>query len=58
MLTALRVRRQVVELVRFPGASHVIVESGTPLQRYFQWKLAFDWFDTYLKPEQAPASRR
>jgi dipeptidyl aminopeptidase/acylaminoacyl peptidase len=49
MLTALRVRRQIVELIRFPGCSHVISSSGTPLQRYMQWKVAIDWFDTYLK---------
>jgi len=56
MLTALRVRRQVVELIRFPGCSHIIASSGTPLQRYLQWKLALDWFDTYLKPEREPSS--
>jgi hypothetical protein len=50
------VRRQVVELIRFPGCSHVIASSGTPLQRYLQWKLALDWFDTYLKSEPAPSS--
>ncbi len=50
LLTALRVRRRTVELVRFPGCSHVIAASGTPLQRYLQWKLALDWFGAYLKP--------
>jgi dipeptidyl aminopeptidase/acylaminoacyl peptidase len=54
LLTALRYRRQVVELVRFPGASHVIAGSAAPLHRYFQWKLALDWFDTYVKPERQP----
>jgi dipeptidyl aminopeptidase/acylaminoacyl peptidase len=49
LFTALRMRRRVVELIRFPGASHVIAASGTPLQRYLQWKLALDWFETYLK---------
>ncbi|MBV9281643.1 MAG: S9 family peptidase [Chloroflexi bacterium] len=56
MLTALRARRQVVELIRFPGASHVVAASGTPLQRYLQWRLALDWFDTYLKPDRQPAT--
>jgi len=51
LLTALRVRRRIVELVRFPGCSHVIAASSTPLQRYLQWKLALDWFDTYLKKD-------
>lgn len=54
MLTALRYRHQIVELVRFPGASHVIAASGMPHQRYLQWKLALDWFDTYLKPLAEP----
>lgn len=56
MLTALRVRRQLVELIRFPGCSHVIAESGTPLQRWLQWKLTLDWFDRYVKPAQVPAA--
>jgi len=53
LLTALRVRRRIVELVRFPGCSHVIAASGTPLQRYLQWKLALDWFDAHLNGTQA-----
>ncbi len=57
LLTALRMRRQAVELIRFPGASHFIAATGTPLQRYLQWKLALDWFDTYVKAAgQAPAA--
>jgi dipeptidyl aminopeptidase/acylaminoacyl peptidase len=52
MLTALRIRRQTVELVRVPGASHVIATTGVPHQRYFQWKLVQDWFDQYLKGEE------
>jgi dipeptidyl aminopeptidase/acylaminoacyl peptidase len=53
MLTALRARHQTVELIRFPGCSHVIGASGTPLQRYLQWRLAFDWFDAHLKPTES-----
>jgi len=49
MLTALRMRRRVVELIRFPGASHSIATSALPHHRYLQWKLALDWFDTYVK---------
>ncbi len=55
MLTALRARRQRVELIRFPGCSHVIASSGTPLQRWLQWKVAFDWFDAYVKQEESSA---
>ncbi len=50
LFSALCARRQTVELIRFPNASHVIVETASPHHRYFQWKLALDWFETYLKP--------
>jgi dipeptidyl aminopeptidase/acylaminoacyl peptidase len=56
MLTSLRMRRQKVELVRIPGASHVIILDGTPHQRYFQWKLAFDWFDEHVTGKAEAAS--
>ncbi len=49
MLTALRMRRQVVELIRFPGASHFIAATAQPHHRYLQWKLALDWFDASVK---------
>ena len=52
MLSALRVRRQIVELIRIPGASHVIFRTGSPHQRYLERKLAQDWFDTHLKSKQ------
>jgi hypothetical protein len=42
-------RRQTVELIRLPGASHVIMATGAPHQRYFECRLAQDWFDTYVK---------
>lgn len=53
MLTALRMRRQKVRLVRFPGASHVIVATAPPHQRYLQWRLAKDWFDQYVLGRRA-----
>ena len=51
MLTALRVRRQTVELIRVPGASHGIAMSAWPHQGYFQWRLSQEWFDRYLTGE-------
>lgn len=51
MLSVLRARRQTVELIRFPSASHIIAASAAPHHRYFQWKLALDWFERYLKGE-------
>lgn len=56
MLTALRMRRRVVELIRFPGASHFIATTALPRHRYLQWTLTLDWFDTHVKEaEQTPA---
>ena len=53
MLSALRLRRQTVELVRFPKASHSIAATAAPRHRYFQWKLALDWFATHLQGKEA-----
>ncbi len=49
MLSVLRVRRQTVELIRFPNASHLIPGSAAPHHRYFHWKLALDWFERNRK---------
>lgn len=53
LLTALRMLRRTVELVRLPGASH-----GVPLaphQQLIRWQISKDWFDTYVKSgRQAP----
>jgi dipeptidyl aminopeptidase/acylaminoacyl peptidase len=56
MLTALRMRRRTVELIRVPGASHAIVLSGTPHQRYFQWRLSQEWFDRRLMGAEPAAA--
>jgi dipeptidyl aminopeptidase/acylaminoacyl peptidase len=61
MLTALRVRRKTVELIRFPGVSHIITRVGAPHQRFMYYALIQDWFDTYVKgirpAEEADASQ-
>jgi len=49
MLSVLRVRRQTVELIRFPSASHLIPGSAAPHHRYFYWKLTLDWFERSRK---------
>ena len=49
LMTALRIRRQTVDLVRFPGVSHLITRTGSPHQRYLYYALIHDWFDTYIK---------
>ena len=48
MLTALRAEDRVVEMIRFPGASHLIATSAAPHHRVAQWQLAQDWFDRWL----------
>jgi dipeptidyl aminopeptidase/acylaminoacyl peptidase len=53
MFTALRIQGKTAELIRFPGASHAIAASSLPHQRYFQWKVELDWFDTYLRGLEA-----
>ncbi|HEX4204540.1 MAG TPA: S9 family peptidase [Ktedonobacteraceae bacterium] len=52
MLTALRVRHQTVELIRFPNASHAIAATASPHHRYFQWKLTLDWFGRHIKASE------
>jgi dipeptidyl aminopeptidase/acylaminoacyl peptidase len=49
LFTALRTLKRPVELVRVPGASHVISMSGAPHQRFMGTALMVDWFDRYLK---------
>jgi dipeptidyl aminopeptidase/acylaminoacyl peptidase len=56
MLVALRMRKQTVELIRSPGATHTGV--AQPHQRLMQWRLSKDWFDQFLRheaPEMAAA---
>lgn len=49
MLSVLRARRQIVELIRFPHSSHLIPASAAPHHRYFYWKLTLDWFERSRK---------
>lgn len=52
LFSALRARHQTVELIRFPNASHAIAGTASPLHRYFQWKLALDWFEAYVRTRE------
>jgi dipeptidyl aminopeptidase/acylaminoacyl peptidase len=52
MLNALRFRGKTVELIRVPGAAHVVFATAAPHHRYLQWVLLKDWFDTYVKGSQ------
>ena len=57
LFSALCARQQVVELVRFPNASHAIAGTASPHHRYFQWKLTLDWFATHLQPQVSETSQ-
>jgi dipeptidyl aminopeptidase/acylaminoacyl peptidase len=48
MLTALRLQGKEVEMIRFPGANHLIASSGVPHHRVEQWQLAQRWFERWL----------
>nr|BBH95961.1 peptidase [Thermogemmatispora argillosa] len=53
MFTALRKRRQIVELVRYPGASHTMdwPTVGTPAQRTDRLQRTVAWFQRFLLQE-------
>ncbi len=44
LFTALRTLKRPAELIRVPGASHVICRTGTPHQRFLEITLMVDWF--------------
>jgi len=50
LFVALRKRRHTVELVRFPGASHLIdwPDCGTPKQRTDRLRRTVEWFERYV----------
>ncbi|WP_052888953.1 prolyl oligopeptidase family serine peptidase [Thermogemmatispora carboxidivorans] len=53
LFTALRKRRQLVELVRYPGASHWMdwPTVGTPAQRCDRLRRTLEWFQRFLRQE-------
>ena len=50
LFVALRKRKRTVELVRYPGASHLIdlPEFGTPRQRVDRLRRTIDWFGRFI----------
>ncbi len=48
LFTALKRRRQVVELLRFPGESHGMSRAGQPRHRIERLKAIAGWFDRWL----------
>ena len=55
LFAILRLRKQEVEMVRFPQESHELTRSGSPLHRVQRFEVILDWFGRHLKEE---ASRR
>ncbi|MBX5455780.1 MAG: S9 family peptidase [Thermogemmatispora sp.] len=53
LFTALRKRRQIVELVRYPGTSHTMdwPTVGTPVQRCDRLRRTLEWFQRFLLQE-------
>jgi dipeptidyl aminopeptidase/acylaminoacyl peptidase len=50
LFITLRLRKHEVEMVRFPGESHELSRSGSPLHRVERFRIILDWFDRHLKP--------
>jgi dipeptidyl aminopeptidase/acylaminoacyl peptidase len=51
LFTILRLRKQEVELVRFPEESHELTRSGSPAHRIQRFEILLDWFDRHLKKD-------
>jgi dipeptidyl aminopeptidase/acylaminoacyl peptidase len=54
LFTILRLLDREVEFVRFPGESHELTRSGSPVHRVMRYEILLDWFARYLSPEAAP----
>ena len=55
LFVTLRLLRRPVELVRFPGESHELTRSGSPMHRVQRFELVLEWFDRYLRKPPGPA---
>jgi dipeptidyl aminopeptidase/acylaminoacyl peptidase len=51
LFTILRLRKQEVELVRFPEEGHELTRSGSPVHRIQRFEIVLDWFDRHLKKD-------
>ncbi len=51
LFTILRLKKQEVELVRFPEESHELTRSGSPAHRIQRFEIILDWFDRHLKKD-------
>jgi dipeptidyl aminopeptidase/acylaminoacyl peptidase len=51
LFAILRIRKQEVEMVRFPEESHELTRSGSPAHRIQRFEILLDWFDRHLKKD-------
>ena len=49
LFAILRLRKQEVEMVRFPDEGHELSRSGAPMHRVQRFEVILDWFDRHLK---------
>jgi dipeptidyl aminopeptidase/acylaminoacyl peptidase len=50
LFTLLRLMGKEVEMLRFPGESHELTRSGSPLHRVQRFEAVLEWFGRYLSP--------
>jgi dipeptidyl aminopeptidase/acylaminoacyl peptidase len=50
LFTLLRLMGKEVEMLRFPGESHELSRSGSPVHRVLRFEAILEWFGRYLAP--------
>ncbi|MFL5959766.1 MAG: S9 family peptidase [Gaiellaceae bacterium] len=50
LFTLLRLLGKEVEMLRFPGESHELSRSGSPVHRVQRFEAVLEWFGRYLEP--------
>ena len=50
LFTLLRLMGKEVEMLRFPGESHELSRSGSPVHRVLRFEAILEWFGRHLAP--------
>jgi dipeptidyl aminopeptidase/acylaminoacyl peptidase len=58
LFVALRLLRREVEMVRFPGESHEMSRSGSPVHRVQRAEIILEFFGRHLSPSEPEVPRR
>jgi dipeptidyl aminopeptidase/acylaminoacyl peptidase len=53
LFTLLRLLGKEVEMLRFPGESHELSRSGSPVHRVQRFEAILEWFGRYLSPNES-----